>query len=574
VCTPFPRGLRRIAGGSATIIALLAGTLPAQRTAKAAEHDARSAQRGFETTRRMRLPTTPPHGSSCEVTIGRLCYWDDNDDAPLPAEPFAITREREKLRDALDRAAVDAPASDWIVGQRVRYALEAHDTAGVRTIVSGCAATEWWCAALVGLVRHTLGEDSLASVAYDDALRAMPDTARCAWLDVRIWLPHDAAKLLDHASCAERAEAAERLFWVAAPLLTWRPAAARNEWLARQTMAMILKGTALPSGLGWGSDVADVSLRFGWPVRWAREDRDPRMGDPFDVPVMGHEPTPSWSFVPSPRAIATPDSAVPDDWVLSHVAAPPMRYAPAGLRKIVPLTVQIARFRRDSSTRVVVAYDASSDMAPDSSAAAIPAALVAAAPDSVLTRAHGDTGAVHGALLLDAPLRSALAAVEVVDSSHAAAARWRAGVAPLASDALVSDILVGRAGGAPVPTTLDGALPLAVASLTVPEGSTLALYWEQYVHPSAAAPVTITLRLVPHRAGLAGRVVHALGIGSEKTPIALEWSDPGVPDERAGRSLRLALPSVAPGRYTLELVVAGDTLRGRATREIVVAPAR
>jgi hypothetical protein len=541
---------------------------------KSAEHEARSAQRGFESTRRMRLPVTSPHGSPCEVTIGRLCYWDDNDDTPLPAEPLAIHREREKLRDALARAAANAPESDWIVGQRVRYALEAHDTADARAIVAACTSTPWWCHALTGLVQHTYGEDSLAAIAFTAALSAMPNAQRCEWLDVRPWLPSDAAKPLKRASCDARAEAAERLFWVAAPLLTWRPTAARNEWLSRKALATLLRGTALPSGLGWGDDIAEVSLRFGWPVRWAREDRDPRMGDPFNVPVMGHEPTPSWSFVPSAHAIAHPDSAAPEDWTLTHATDPPMRYAPAGLRRIVPLAVQVARFRRDSAMRVVAAYDITDTLLADSTTAAIPAAVIGVAPDSTLARARGDSGSVRGTLVLDAAPRAALAAVEVVDSTHALAARWRAGLAPLSPDALVSDILVGRAGDGPVPTTLEGALPFATASLSVPTGSTLALYWELYAHPTAAAPVTVTLRVVPHRPGLGSRVARVFGLAHEKTPIALQWRDPGTPDGNLGRSLRLALPSVQPGRYRLELVVAGDTLRGRATRELIITSAR
>jgi hypothetical protein len=196
--------------------------------------------------------------------------------------------------------------------------------------------------------------------------------------------------------------------------------------------------------------------------------------------------------------------------------------------------------------------------------------MLSTAPDTVLASARGEPGLARGTLLLHAPARSMLASVEVVDTTHGLAARWRAAVAPLAPDALVSDILVGLAGDGPVPTSLDGALPLATASLSLPTGSTLALYWELYAHPSAAAPVTVTLRVVPHRAGLPARVVRAFGIGRERTPIALQWRDPGTPDGRAGRSLRLALPSVQPGRYRLELVVGGDTLRGRTTRELVI----
>ncbi|MBX6332920.1 MAG: hypothetical protein IRY91_13820 [Gemmatimonadaceae bacterium] len=120
-----------------------------------------------------------------------------------------------------------------------------------------------------------------------------------------------------------------------------------------------------------------------------------------------------------------------------------------------------------------------------------------------------------------------------------------------------------------MPSTLEGALPLAVPTLAVPEGSTLALYWECYADPSPAHPLTVTLRLTPHRPSLGSRVLHAFGIGRSAAPISLRWTDVGA-DSTIGRSLRLALPRVPPGRYTLELAATRAGEHTRASREITV----
>ncbi|MBX6330469.1 MAG: hypothetical protein IRY91_01345, partial [Gemmatimonadaceae bacterium] len=456
------------------------GALAGQRAPERhelAEKEARTAQRIFESYRRVRLPHTAPHGGPCTVTIGRLCYWDDNDDPPLPAEPLSIAAARTRLRARLDVAADDAPESDWILAQRVRYALEDADTAAAEALVSRCAPASWWCHALGGLVWHELGDEARSARAFDRALAQMPDTLRCAWLDVGMWLPSGTDRSMRDAPCADRPAVARRLFWLAAPFLTWHAEAVRNEWFARHVMGLVTRGTALANGLTWGNDVLETSLRFGWPVQWAQEDRAGQI-DPLHPPIVGMEPRPSWSFVPAARAVGAPPLASPGDWELSGATAPPMRAAVPGVHRIVPLDVQIARFRRGSAQRVVAAFEVRDSVLIDSAAAGVPAMLLASAPDSTLAVARGPAGALRGALTVDAPAESALAAVEVVDSAHGLGARWRGGLLPLPAGALVSDLLIGRAGSAPVPSTLEGALPLAVPTLAVPEGSTLALYWE------------------------------------------------------------------------------------------------
>lgn len=554
-----------------TRVPLAAG---AQRERSHAERAARDAQRKFESYRRFRLPRVAARNGGCDLTIGRFCYWDDNDDDPLPEEHPSIGRAREQLRSTLDSLAAEDSSSDYITGQRVRYALEAGDALAAATLLEGCAATPWWCLALRGLAWHSAGDESRSAVAYDSALVAMPDTLRCAWLDLDEWLP-SGTHLSDskHPDCAERERLSARVWWLAAPLLSWRPAATRDEFLSRRTLLAILSGTATPHRIGWGSDLVEVALRFGWPDSWAREDEPSSMLSTPDIHVVGHEPTPSFIFVPNRHALESPLEASPDDWQLTGNRRPPMRYAPGWLTLLDTLPVQIARFNRagGDSMVIVAAFDARESLlsGDERDTTLRAAALLAVAAESTLATGQSP-GAPSGAIALEMASRPVLAAVEIVDSANARAARWRGAVTPLERSALVSDLLVGIAGAAAPPILLDSAAPHAIAPLRVSAGDTIALYWESYAHPRPDAPARVALRLVPLSAGFMTRVVRMLGLAHAEPPVSLAWDDPGREAGEVGRSLRVAIPDVPRGSYRIELVIQAAGARARTARKIEV----
>jgi hypothetical protein len=583
----------------------------AQRPRTPAEREARQVQRNFESYRRFQLPRVVPREGSCDITIGRFCYWDDNSDSPLPAERANVTRARERLRASLDSLAALDSTSDYIAGQSVRYALEAHDAEAAVAFLDDCDATPWWCLALRGLVWHRTGNESRSTVAFDSALAIMPDDFRCEWLDVEKWLPAGTHIWKDHDDCAERERSGARVLWLAAPLLTWQPAATRNELLARRTLLRILRGTPTPHRIGWGSDLVEIALRFGWPDSWAREDEAVSSLMTPEIRVVGHEPTPSFDFVPDRHALESPLEASPDDWQLVGSRKPRMRYAPGWVTMIDTLPVQISRFLRagGDSMLVVAAFDAkgmltdsvvafrsppganeseervaasaldgaSSRSTPDalssvSDSAVAPraAALLAVSAESTLaaSEAARDTS---GAIFLASTRRPVLAAVEVRDSAHSRAARWRGSGQPLDSTALLSDILVGlAAGGAAPPILLDSAASRAIAPLVVSAGDTIALYWESYAHATTEHPARVRLRLVPLSSGFFGRVAHALGLKHKEPPVSLAWDDPGDPGSRPGRALRVAIPDVPDGSYRIELVIEAGGRQGSAARRIVV----
>ena len=552
-------------------IACVRATASAQRLASLPERTARHAQREFEYLRRSLLPYVPARTGGCDVTIGDICYWDDNDDAPLPPERPRVGVARHQLRASLDSLGAIDSTNDYILGQRVRYAVEAHDTAGAAAAVRHCVATPWWCNALRGLAAHRAGAEAASAAAFDSALAEMPDTMRCAWLDVRLWLPPGThvGESRDN-DCTERTAVSARVFWMGALLLTWRRDAARDEYFSRRTWAKLLEGTVNPQYPSWRWDSQEMALRFGWPDQWARAEAPIGSMRVPDANVLGDEPRPSFSVVPDRRALESPFTSKPGDWRLSGDRGALMRYAPGWLRSIDTLSVQIARFRRPGDSMVVVAAYDGQTLLDSGSTKVVAAASLSAGLEADSTIALGaTTSAPAGAIVLDAPARPALASVEVFDSVGGRAARWRSGLAPLPASAAISDLLVGRSGSAVGPSSLDSAARSAVSRLRFTTRDTITLYWETYVRPPPGSRSRVTVRLTK-AAGVLGRMGRALGLSHAQAGPGLSWEDAGA-DSGPGRSLRFGLADVPPGRYRLEVTIDTPSAHGSASRDIDVA---
>lgn len=534
------------------------------------ERQARHAQHDFEMLRRALLPRVPARTGGCDFTIGDLCYWDSDADAPLPPERPRVALARVHLRSSLDSLGAIDSANDYIAGQRVRYAIEAGDAAGAAAAVAHCAATPWWCEALRGFAWHRAGAEAASAAAFDSALADMPDSVRCKWLDVRSWIPSGTRidSTRDTDDCAARADMSTRVFWLSAPLLTWRRDAVRDELFSRRTLIKLLSGTPNPQFTFWRWDSEALSLRYGWPDQWAREENPIGSIDYSSIRVVGDEPRPSFSVVPSARALESPFTAKPGDWHLIDNRGALMRYAPRWLRSIDTLPVQIARFRGHGDSMVVVAAFDGRTIVDSGGRAMIAAASLSTglAPESTL--AIGLTTALTpsapaGAIVLVAPAHPALGAVEVFDTVAGRAARWRAGIRPLSDSAAISDLLVGRAGSAFDAHTPDAAARVAIPTLRVSPRDTLALYWESYLRPPPAVPVRTTVRLT-RSTGFFGRM-----FGHKHVGPALSWED-AYPDPAPGRSIRFGLAGVPPGHYRLEVTVQTPHARGTASRDIDV----
>src|SRR5690348_975270 len=435
---------------SALVVAALLGGIGVRARAQAPDPDAAAAahvleraskaQRAFEQFRRFHLPVV--YGSyPCDVRIGRYCYWDDNQDLPLPPEPAPIARERDHLVATLADAAARAPADDWIAGQRVHYLIEAKRSQDAIAATRACAGTRSWCAALLGLALHEAGDDARANIAFDSALAAMPESDRCRWTDLSSWLEGDFAKRYKKLGCTAHDSLNARVWWLAQPLAMRAGRDVRAEFLSRQTLIRVLEHATLADGSSWQNDIPTLLLRYDYPTSWAKEDDGTlRIADPLSNPVVGHEPTPSFDVMPSPHALDDPTAARDDDWSLT-ARQTLTRYAPSYADTLTPLAHQLARFRRGDSMLVVAAFDVGSDTVWTRHALQAGLVLASSPTDADVARDTTDAG-TKGTLTALVPDRAALMSLEVFSPEARRAARARYGLASLTDSTILSDILL------------------------------------------------------------------------------------------------------------------------------------
>lgn len=573
---------------AATLLAsmLAATTLPAQQAMHAgsvrtlSESDslavlrrARRAQGSFEITRRGRLPVSngSPSGR-CDVRVGRFCYWHDDGEPPPKPEPKEIGRARGKLLAALDSAAADSPADEWIVGQRVRYHMENADARAALAAARACRSAPWWCAALAGFVLHQDSQPVAADSAYRIALERMSAEERCRWTDVSMLLEGKTAAAWKRAPCGDAERSAVRdsiashLWWLSRPFFG-RPTNDRyTEHLARRTMSRLESMATAGYDTRWGTDTEELLLRFGWPTAWSRH--LPAYGSSASPSIIGHEPTPSFHFVPDDRALdVAPGSLRQDAWQPTLREASE-RYAPTYLKHVAPLRAQVGIFRRGADALVVARLDPPADSLLRDSLVSVLAISQGADESPVVTRRAGSAAT----LTATAPWRDALVSVELF--APRAAARLRVGTPMRAPTGRIhlSDLLFYDAVTSPVPATLDSALRVVLGDARTSSDRRVGVLWETYGLAPSGETVDVSLEVERVRVGWATRAAERLRLATAASPIRVRWAES--PDRRSGgtfRALALDLSHLAAGHYEIRLRVnAADGATATAVRELEI----
>jgi len=322
-------------------------------------HRARDLQARFERRRRQMLPKFYTGVADRCLIVGRFCEWHPNrtnDD--VPEEGKNIVRARAELLRDLERASAQLPGDDWIMGQRIRYLTEGQDSSAVG-VARSCRATKWWCDALLGFALHVTGNYFGADSAYAAALDSMPPLTRCHWLNLTPLLDDDIRGTYKKMTCAQRAAADARIWWVADPLFMTPGNERRTEHFSRVLHTVLQEKSANTYGLSWGGDLGELILRFGWAEKWTQQPPQ-GMYTEQKISVTGHEREPGYHFFLPQQP---PDSlALIADSVFDIYQFPPReQYAPIYTRAFVRLDAQVARFRRGDSTKIVAAYDVSAD---------------------------------------------------------------------------------------------------------------------------------------------------------------------------------------------------------------------
>jgi hypothetical protein len=544
------RLLARVLGVLLAGLALAAPTRGwTQGTDVAVERSARQVrkeQRRFEMTRLRSLPLATEVPSRCDERVGRFCYWYDADEGP--PEPDRVANARRRLLARLDSVAELAPDDDWLRGQRVRYWVEAGHPDSAELAVAGCAANDWWCHALRGYARHEAGREPEAEASFDSALAVMPEEERCQWSDVSLLLPDDRAKRYRRLPCAERAAIERRLWWLARPLWSRAGDDGRSEHYARVTLSRILRGARGPYAMAWAEDLHEMGVRFGWPSRWSRRPPSPSEQIPS---VVGHEPSPSFAFLPDPRLLDDPLAAAPESWRPMEPVGR-ARYAPRYARTFDPLPAQLAVLRRGDSLLVVAARGGIPE--PGDSAAL---AAAASEDDTLRVAREPAAGAPH-VIALVAPDHPMLASVELVrDSARVARTRLALTPPPRAGLLGLSHVLLhapdDSLGDAPA---LERVLPAMLGEVAVAAPGRVGAYWELYGLPPGRQRVRVALTITGERPGWFGRLSERLRGMPRRAPVSLQWEDvPVVAGPVTARAVTVELPALPPGRYEMQLRV-------------------
>jgi hypothetical protein len=526
---------------------------------------AQRAQAQFESYRRRLLPVTSGHSAStnCDVRIGRFCYWhDDSDD--LPREPKAVAVARDALLRSLDSLDALSRDDEWMVGQRVRYLVEADRAADALRAATECSAAAWWCAALRGFSAHALGDYEAADRDFEAALARMPPAQRCRWTDLSDLLPDASRKSYRKVPCERRDSVNAHIWWLADPRWGLGGNDLRTEVYARLTMSQLVQQARSAHDMSWGNDMAELMLRYGWPAAWSRA--SPSSVDPTQVSVIGHEPSPSFDFLPEAGALSDPFNAEASSWTPT-AEKPLTRYAPKYARRFAELRPQVAWFARGDSAAIVAAYEVGAlhdtVFTHDSVEAAV-----------VLSRGPGDIAIARektprwGVFVLPTRSIPALVSVEVVDSAGMALARSRFATQPPADPALSDVLLFDGAGG--IPETFDAASARALGTLTVNRQSPFGLYWELYGDLARTDSVTYAISVERRGASWLRRLAERTRLADRPQPVRVGF------DERPGgggvsaRSLLVDVSTIPAGEYRLTLTVRSGERTLSRMREIDV----
>jgi hypothetical protein len=528
----------------------------------------RSAQTSFEAFRRAHLPRGERYGGTCDVRIGRYCYWrGDEGEEKRPDEPREIGERRLALIRDLDAASDAIPGDAWVVGQRIRYLVEAEKTDEALRAAKSCRAASWWCSALAGYSAHEGGRFAAAESAYTSALAAMPEAERCRWLDLSDVLEDDLLDRFKKLGCQEREAFARRVFWLGSPLLSVASTDRFTEHLARLTRARIAERSATTDGEVWADDQRALVVRYGWPKWYTRTERD--YGSQLQPSIAGHDGSMAYDYIPRARVLDSLTTLRNDDWRLAEPRAV-SGYSAVAARTMHDLQSQIAVFRRGDSALAVAAWDARKD--PTMLRGTLDYALVlAAAPDRQwVARDTSDNS--EGRITLTAPIDSGIVSLEVVTRLEKNAARTRIGLPPRPSGAVtLSDLLLYSSSDEAV-YQLGAVRDNALSSNRVPASRTMGVFWEAYGIPPDNKPVSFTLSIEQVGSSWTQRVAEKLRLSDPTSAARIQWQEvPRITNGIAGRGVRVDLSRLRGGRYRVELVVAApDMPPATSSREIEV----
>lgn len=527
---------------------------------------AHRAQGDFESLRRRLLPhaalTAAP---GCDAVVGRYCFVQQMSSDP-PLEAPEVVAARARLLTVLDSLGAVLPGDRWILGQRVRYLIEAGrahdaDSLGVDCAATATArATTSWCFALVGYTAQQYGKFPRADAAFSMALDELPEPDRWRFEDLSLFLGRGAGPY--RRADGQPRDSMTAAFWrLVQPLYLTSENDLRTEFLARLTRMYIEQDSRTVMSDWWGSDDRATLLRYGVALWYTQgEARPGTMGPP---PIAGIRREPAFNFFPDAHAFESPGQLVPEDWEFQNVESGPT-YAPRWANSFEPLiNHQVALFRRGDSALIVAAFEFNDGGA---SSRTREAGIFAAAVDrGGVLPPFGTTIEKAGpkvASTLMAPWRPMIVSLEVLDSANRSAERMRfAPKLPSAGTRVsLSDLLLYTAtDSASAPKSLSEAIPLAFHSMTLPVRQ-VGVFWETYGVRPEGETFDYALQVEPVDQGLIHRALVGLHVVDPDRGLTLQWREsPTIAGGIASRGVTVDLSPLKPGEYHVRLLLTRGT---------------
>ncbi len=530
--------------------------------------EARDAQREFERFREERtiLQNSPRPSGVCDERIGRICIWFGGESEVPPGE----LREVQQTRVDLIRLLLDTYEQikdRWVLGQLVHYLVENQNLSEAERVATECGLAEtWWCSALRGYTLHVATRYLDAEAAFREALGAMPEPVRDEWIKPRYIFTPAAVEAFEREPRPEQDRQWE-LFWrLSDPLFLFEGNDRLTDHYARWVIAWNRREAADPLGLEWGEDLEETLIRYGRNTGYSRSrERMVTFGLSDTRRMVGHHHPKSRGYLFPERFLASPSDIPPESWITAPREARTW-HAPLYAPDVRGLETQVGRFRRDEQMLVVGAYRPTLPDPGDSDrvvSAWGPSGGIEGEPYAALflISEEGDEpifvrgSDAEGVLSIQTWPGRYVSGLEVVDLEGRQAWRARQGVVqlPLVPGQVdVSDLMILKEG-APLPTSLEEALPDLRPGVRLRRGERFGVLWEVY-GLRIQEPLRVTIGFTQGRPGFLERVGDFLGIIEPAQPVEITFEDTG-PDvvQSVFRSIELELPDLDPGDYTLHL---------------------
>jgi hypothetical protein len=527
---------------------------------------AHRAQGDFESLRRRLLPQATLIGNGgCDAVVGRYCYLQQiSSDAPDEAPEVVAARAR--LLATLDDLGAMVPGDRWILGQKIRYLVEAGRPRAADSVGVACAAratvreTTSWCLALVGYTAQEFGNYPRAEAAFTAALDEMPESERWKWEELALLIGGGGAGPYQHADGESRDSMTARFWRLVQPLYLTSVNDLRTEFLSRITRMYIEQDSRTTMSDWWGADDRATLLRYGVALWYTQgEAHRGALGPP---PIAGMRREPAFNFFPDEHVFASPDQLAPEDWGFRNVESSPT-YAPMWAASFQPLVDhQVALFRRGDSAFIVAAFDVDDYAALGRTRRA---GVFAAIVDRGGVRPPFGTTIEKAGLsvvsTLVAPWRPMIISLEVLDSAKQAAGRMRfAPKLPLPGTRLsLSDLLL-YAPRDSAPKSLNDAVPLTLHALRAPSNRQIGIFWETYGVRPEGETFDYSLAVERIDQGLIHSALVKLHVMDPDRGINLQWREvPTITGQVASRGVTVDLSRLKPGTYRVRLMLTSGT---------------